>query len=175
MPSFDSVLAAYQGLPTRVSSLMLSTVSGEGTPHASYAPYVIDDSYQLYIFTSGLSAHTQNLHTTGLASVLLIEDEAAAVQVFARQRITYDCRAEILPRGTAAWEGVADRFEQRFGEIIAMLRSLDDFQIFCLSPQGGRFVMGFGAAYAVDAQNLSQLVGPPQTGVENAAVQPQAG
>jgi putative heme iron utilization protein len=167
MPSFDAVLAAYQGLPTRVHSLMLSTVSSEGSPHASYAPYVLDDNHQLYIFTSGLSAHTQNLQNTGLASVLLIEDEAEAAQVFARQRISYDCQAQLLPRGTADWEAVADRFEQRFGDIITMLRSLEDFQIFCLSPQGGRFVMGFGAAYAVDAQNLSQLVGPPQTGPDN--------
>ncbi|PSR16492.1 pyridoxamine 5-phosphate oxidase [filamentous cyanobacterium CCP3] len=167
MPSFDSVLAAYQKLPTRVRSLMLSTVSGEGSPQASYAPYVMDDDYRLYIFTSGLSAHTQNLQNTGQASVLLIEDEAETGQVFARQRITYDCRAQLLPRGTADWQTVADRFEQRFGEIITMLRSLDDFQIFCLSPQSGRFVMGFGAAYAVDAQNLSQLVGPPQTGPDN--------
>lgn len=169
MPSFTAVLAAYQDLPTRVYSLMLSTVNGTGQPQASYAPYVIDDDYQIYIFTSGLSAHTANLQTTGLASILLIEDEAAAPQVFARQRITYDCRASLLPRGTAAWEAVADRFEQRFGEIIPMLRSLDDFQIFCLSPQTGRFVMGFGAAYAVDPENLSQLLGSPQTGPDRAS------
>lgn len=168
MPSFDAVLAAYQDLPQRVCSLMLSTVSGSGQPQASYAPYVIDDSHQIYIFTSGLSAHTANLQTTGLASVLLIEDEAEAPQVFARQRISYDCRATLLPRGTDAWDAIADRFEQRFGEIISMLRSLEDFQIFCLSPQGGRFVMGFGAAYAVDPQQLDQLVGPPQTGPDNA-------
>lgn len=168
MPSFDAVLAAYQDLPQRVCSLMLSTVSGSGHPQASYAPYVIDDSHQIYIFTSGLSAHTANLQTTGLASVLLIEDEAEAPQVFARQRISYDCRATLLPRGTDAWDAIADRFEQRFGEIISMLRSLEDFQIFCLSPQGGRFVMGFGAAYAVDPQHLGQLVGPPQTGPDNA-------
>ena len=167
MPSFDAALAAYQDLPTRVHSLMLSTVNSAHAPHASYAPYVIDDDYQIYIFTSGLSAHTHNLQTTGLASVLLIEDEAEAPQVFARQRIAYDCQAALLPRGTDAWEAVADRFEQRFGEIIPMLRSLEDFQIFCLSPQAGRFVMGFGAAYAVDSQNLSQLVGSPQTGTDN--------
>ena len=168
MPSFAAVLAAYQDLPRRVHSLMLSTVNSAGLPHASYAPYVIDEDYQIYIFTSGLSAHTANLQSSGLASILLIEDEAEAPQVFARQRIAYDCQASLLPRSTAAWEAVADRFEQRFGDIIPMLRSLDDFQIFCLSPQVGRFVMGFGAAYAVDAENLSQLVGPPQTGPDNA-------
>lgn len=171
MPSFETVLAAYQALPQRVRSLMLSTVDSSGQPQASYAPYVIDDRYQIYIFTSGLSAHTAHLQATERASVLLIEDEAEAPQVFARQRITYDCRATLLPRGTDAWEAIADRFEQRFGDIISMLRSLEDFQVFCLSPQGGRFVMGFGAAYAVAPQHLRQLVGPPQTGPDNAAEQ----
>jgi putative heme iron utilization protein len=147
---------------------MLSTVSAQGVPHASYAPYVIDNAHQIYIFASGLSAHTDHLNSTGLASVLLIEDEAEAPQVFARQRIAYDCRATLLPRGTEVWEAVADRFEQRFGEIIQMLRSLEDFQIFCLSPQAGRFVMGFGAAYAVNPHDLSQLLGPPQTRPDNA-------
>lgn len=169
MPSFETVLAAYRSLPPRVQSLMLSTVSPSGVPHASYAPYVMDADYQIYVFTSGLSAHTDHLHRTGLASVLLIEDEAEAPQVFARQRISYDCRATLLPRGTKDWEPIADRFEQRFGDIIQMLRSLEDFQIFCLSPQTGRFVMGFGAAYAIDPHDLSQLVGPPQTGSDNAS------
>ncbi len=169
MLSFDAVLAAYQDLPQRVRSLMLSTVNGSGQPQASYAPYVIDNHYQIYIFTSGLSTHTANLHATGLASVLLIEDEAETAQVFARQRISYDCRATLLPRGTTAWDAIADHFEQRFGEVISMLRSLEDFQIFCLSPQGGRFVMGFGAAYVVDPQHLGQLIGPPQAGPDNTA------
>ncbi|MEO1069140.1 MAG: pyridoxamine 5'-phosphate oxidase family protein [Cyanobacteria bacterium J06638_6] len=169
MPSFDAVLTAYQELPERVRSLMLSTVSDAGLPHASYAPYIIDDDYQIYIFTSGLSAHTGNLQATGVASVLLIEDEVVAPQVFARQRITYDCNVAMLPRGNGIWEDVADRFEQRFGDIISMLRSLEDFQIFCLSPQTGRFVMGFGAAYAVNPSCLSQLLGPPQTGPANEA------
>ncbi len=170
MPSFETALAAYQALPTRVRSLMLSTVGADGHPHASYAPYVIDEAYQIYIFTSGLSAHTDNLRTTGLAGVLLIEDEAEAPQVFARQRLSYDCQAALLPRGTSTWDTIADRFEQRFGEIVAMLRSLEDFQIFQLSPQGGRFVMGFGAAYAIDPNDLGQLLGPPQTGPDNAAL-----
>jgi len=170
MPNFDAILAAYQALPPRMHSLMLSTVNGAGLPHASYAPYVMDDDYQIYIFTSGLSAHTANLQTTGLASLLIIEDEAEAPQVFARQRITYDCRASLLPRRTPQWDAMADRFEQRFGDIIAMLRSLEDFQIFCLSPQEGRFVMGFGAAYVVDPTQLNQLLGPPigpESGPEN--------
>ncbi|NMF84926.1 pyridoxamine 5'-phosphate oxidase family protein [Nodosilinea sp. P-1105] len=164
MPSFDAVVDAYHALPRRVESLMLSTTNTDGSPQASYAPFIIDDAYQIYIFTSGLSAHTHNLLRTGQASLLLIEDEAAAPQIFARQRLTYQCQAKPLPRQSDQWAAIAQRFEDRFGQIIDMLRSLEDFQIFCLSPQSGRFVMGFGAAYAVDPTNLSQLASAPERG-----------
>jgi hypothetical protein len=157
MANFETALAAYQALPSLVKSLMLSTVNEDGTPHASYAPYVMDDAYQLYILTSGLSSHTQNLLRTGQASALIIEDEGEAGQVFARQRLTYDCRVSRVERQTPLWETMAQQFEVRFGEIIAMLRQLEDFQMFCLSPQSGRFVMGFGAAYEVDPEDLSRL------------------
>lgn len=158
MTSFETVLGAYRTLSTEVNSLMLSTVGANGAPHASYAPYVMDEAYRLYIFTSGLSTHTQNLLATPRAGVLIIEDEAKSQQIFARQRITYDCRAELLERKTPIWEERANTFEQQFGDIIQMLRQLADFQIFQLVPQAGRFIMGFGAAYEVDPEDLSQLV-----------------
>ncbi|QQE64681.1 hypothetical protein GFS31_13620 [Leptolyngbya sp. BL0902] len=164
MPSFDAALTAYQTLPQRVKSLMLSTVSADGNPHASYAPFTIDDTYQIYLLTSGLSAHTQHLLSTGRASVLIIEDESQTQQVFARQRLTYDCQVIPIPRHSEGWEIQIAQMEARFGPIIAMLRQLEDFQLFRLSPQAGRFVMGFGAAYAVDPNNLSQLQAGAITG-----------
>ena len=56
--------------------------------------------------------------------------KANCQQVFARQRITYDCQAEVIERNSTLWEERASAFEQRFGEIIQMLRPLGDFQIF---------------------------------------------
>lgn len=157
MTRFETVMAAYQTLPTQVESLMLSTINADGTPQASYAPYVMDEAHQIYILTSGLSTHTRNLLRTSLASVLIIEDESQSQQVFARQRLTYDCTVSVIERHSPLWEERLDQFEARFGEIIQMLRQLEDFQLFCLAPQGGRFVMGFGAAYEVDPENLAQL------------------
>lgn len=157
MGNFTAVLAAYQALPSQLKSLMLATVNSDGSPQASYAPYVMDGDRQFYIFVSGLSAHTDNLLRTGQASVLLIQDEGQSPQVFARQRLTYECQVTLVERQTDLWETIAQGFEDRFGEVVAMLRSLADFQILRLSPLGGRFILGFGAAYEVDGQDLSQL------------------
>jgi heme iron utilization protein len=158
MPQFDEVLAAYQAFPTRRQSLMMSTVNADGTPHASYAPFVMDQNHHFYIYISGLSAHTENLEQRPQVSVLLIEDESETQQIFARSRLTYDCIAEPLARETLTWDQVVSLFESRFGNIIQMFRQLGDFQIFQLTPQAGRFVVGFGAAYEVDPQHPDQLI-----------------
>ena len=152
------LLQTYQAFPGQFGSIMLGTVSAEGLPQASYAPCVVDDARNIYIFVSGLSAHTQNLSATGKASALFIEDESKTTQIFARKRLSYDCTGSLLPRGSEQWDAIAQQFAERFGNIIKIMIDLPDFRIFQLKPQGGRFVMGFGAAYDIDPSNLDQLI-----------------
>ncbi|RZM74738.1 HugZ family pyridoxamine 5'-phosphate oxidase [Leptolyngbya iicbica] len=158
MVSFSDVQSAYVDFPTQVQSLMLSTVTPEGQPQASYTPFVMGRDRTFYIFVSGLSSHTQNLQKTSQAGILLIEDEAQAQQIFARRRLMYDCDVTLIERHDPQWANLADQFKRRFGNLIDMLRQLPDFQIFQLAPSGGRFVVGFGAAYEVNPDNLEQLM-----------------
>lgn len=158
MADFSEIERAYRQFPDRVKSLMLSTVNPDGFPHASYAPFVMGRDREFYIFVSGLSTHTENLKTTPRAGILLIQDEGETNQIFARQRLMYDCETTWVERHDPNWTGIADWFEQRFGNIITMLRQLPDFQIFRLKPVQGRFVLGFGAAYEVDRSNLERLI-----------------
>ncbi|MEL6384520.1 MAG: pyridoxamine 5'-phosphate oxidase family protein [Cyanobacteria bacterium J06626_18] len=158
MASFSEVETAYLYFPERVQSLMLSTTTADGAPHASYAPFIMERDRTFYIFVSGLSSHTQNLKATGKAGILLIEDEAQASQIFARQRLMYDCTVTLIARNDPQWTTWGDKFAVRFGNLITMLRQLPDFQMFQLKPQAGRFVVGFGAAYAVDSSNLDRLM-----------------
>ncbi|MEM1311417.1 MAG: pyridoxamine 5'-phosphate oxidase family protein [Cyanobacteria bacterium P01_H01_bin.153] len=158
MVSFSDVQSTYVNFPEQVQSLMLSTLTPEGQPQASYTPFVCDRDRTFYIFVSGLSSHTQNLQSTTKAGILLIEDEAQAQQIFARRRLMYDCTVKQIDRHDVAWAGLADKFKQRFGGLVDMLRQLPDFQIFRLVPHGGRFVVGFGAAYEVDPTNLDCLL-----------------
>lgn len=158
MASFSEIQSAYVDFPNRVQSLMLSTVTPDGQPQASYTPFVMESDRTFYIFVSGLSSHTQNLQTTAQAGLLLIEDETQAKQIFARQRLMYDCSVALIARHEPQWATWADKFKARFGNLIDMLRQLPDFQIFRLTPQSGRFVVGFGAAYEVDTTDLRRLI-----------------
>ncbi len=157
MSQFETALIAYQNFINRFQSVVISTVSKDGIPNASYAPFVMDDSKNIYIYVSGLSTHTQNIHAIPLVSVLFIEDESDTQQIFARQRLSFDCKASLIERDSKLWHLIVDSFAARFPEIIPMLRDLPDFRVFQLTPSKGRFVIGFGSAYEVDPTNLNTL------------------
>ncbi|MEL7072135.1 MAG: pyridoxamine 5'-phosphate oxidase family protein [Cyanobacteria bacterium J06581_3] len=157
-PSPDDLIKTYQAFPNQFGSVVLGTTSTDGQPQASYAPCVLDADKNIYIFVSGLSAHTQNLSTTGKVSALFVEDESKTQQMFARKRLSYDCSAALIKRGSEQWEAIAQQFADRFGKIVEVMVGLPDFRIFQLKPSSGRFVMGFGAAYDIDPNDLNRLV-----------------
>ncbi|BAZ32306.1 pyridoxamine 5'-phosphate oxidase-related FMN-binding protein [Cylindrospermum sp. NIES-4074] len=158
MSQIEKIQAEYEKFTEEFASIIISTVSAQGIPNASYTPYVIDDSKNIYIYVSGLSTHTQNLYDNPRVSVLFIEDEAKTNQVFARRRLSFDCTATLIERETDKWNQIVEQFQERFGQIIEILRGLADFRIFQLTPSEGRFVVGFGAAYHISGDNLNQLV-----------------
>lgn len=157
MADLNRVTELYQEFPEKFRSIVLSTANADAIPQASYAPFLMDADKCIYIYVSGLSVHTANLKQTGRASVLFIEDEAETKEMFARRRLTYECVAEVLPRETDQWQDLIDRFEQRFGQVVELMKGLPDFQLFQLRPESGQFVLGFGAAYRVNVNDLSRL------------------
>ncbi len=147
----------FQKLLTTQQSAMLATVNPDGSPLVSYAPFVTDTDKNIYVFTSALSYHTANLLRTGQVSVMLIADETATAQIFARSRLTFACTMEALPRDTDTWQTAAGLYEKRFANMFKLLRGLSDFSMFKLTPHSGTLVMGFGAAYSLHGDNLSEL------------------
>ena len=137
-------------------TLLMSTVSAEGVPNASYAPFVyVGDSF--YIYTSQLATHTSNLELTRKVSILFIENEHNADQPFARRRITFNCQADIIDRDGEVWIQIMDIFEEKFGAFIDVVRSLQDFKMFCLTPMSGLYVKGFGKAYRIIGREFNHF------------------
>ncbi|MGD1911988.1 MAG: HugZ family protein [Rivularia sp. (in: cyanobacteria)] len=156
--NIEEVRKEYQAFTSVVESLMLGTVDSEENPNVSYTPFVIDEDKNIYVFVSGMSVHTQNLHTNGKASVMFVEDERDSKQIFARRRLTYDCTGSLVEKNNPQWDLIADKFAERFGDIIDALRGLPDFRIFKLTPYKGLFVIGFGAAYRISGENLNDVI-----------------
>ncbi|MCX7597208.1 MAG: pyridoxamine 5'-phosphate oxidase family protein, partial [Fischerella sp.] len=124
MNSIEKAQAEYEAFIPQFQSAILSTANNQGIPDASYAPFVMDESKNIYIYVSGLSTHTQNLAVNPHASVMLIEDEGKTEQIFARRRLIFDCTATLIGRETDTWQEIVNQFHARFGEIIEVLSSL---------------------------------------------------
>ena len=138
-------------------TLQMATASATGEPEASYAPFVRTGDNAFHICVSDLSRHTGHLVATGRASVLVIEDESAADQLFARRRLVFECDTEQVERGTERWHAIMDLFERKFGDVIGLIRPLADFRMFALVPRRGVFVKGFGQAYRITGPALDAL------------------
>ncbi|NET01812.1 MAG: HugZ family protein [Sphaerospermopsis sp. SIO1G2] len=158
MSKLAEIQSEYEKFPEEFSSIIISTVDAKGIPNASYTPFVMDESKNIYIYVSGLATHTSNIQINPQVGVLFVEDEAKTTNIFARRRLSFDCTASLIARESEIWNQIVARFQIRFGEIIEMLISLPDFRIFQLTPYQGRYVVGFGSIYNIDSNNLNQLL-----------------
>ena len=145
-------------------SLVLATADPDGVPEASYAPFVRLDDNAFQIYVSELAAHTRNVVATGRASVLLIEPEATAAEIFARRRLSLRCRATTIARGCPRWVEVLDVFAAKFGAVVDLVRPLEDFVLVRLEPSAGLYVRGFGQAYRMTGPDLAALRGVNDVG-----------
>lgn len=155
----DSAAGAAEALAelrSSMQSVQLSTVSVDGEPHCGYTPFLIDE-LDLYIFVSQLSLHTRDLLATPRAGVMLIADEQSSSQIFARTRVSYQCRASVVTPDDSRYEALLDAFQARHGKMIGLLRQLPDFVLFRLQPQSGQFVMGFGQAFKLTGEALDRF------------------
>ena len=154
---FAEAQAGYEALLDRFQSIQLGTADQTGVPEASYSPSIVDEGRNFYVHVSELASHTSNLRDSARASVLIIEDESTAENLFARKRVAYQCSASLIERHSDQWENVVDQFEEKFGKIIGFLRTMEDFHLFKLTPTSGRLVLGFGQAYDVSGTGMKDL------------------
>ncbi len=143
-------------------TLILASQSVEQQVLASYAPFVEDEQGNFFILLSGLATHSRNVqqhqHEQTMLSVLFIEDEQLARNVFARKRLNYSCQVSIIPRKHEKWQEKITLLQDKLGKTIDLLSALADFELFCLSPQKGYYVRGFGQAYELDSKQQPLLI-----------------
>lgn len=135
-------------------TLILASHSEENEPLASYAPFIEDETGCFFLLLSDLAHHSANLRhhkqQQDCVSVLLIEDEQNARNLFARKRLNYSCQVNIVSREQPQWQQKITMLQQKFGKTIDVLAGLEDFKLYCLTPQKGNYVRGFGQAYELD-------------------------
>jgi heme iron utilization protein len=156
----ENALHAYSRLLAETHSLILATADKEGAPEASTTPFVLDENSDYYIFVSHLARHTRNLEENSQASVMLLEDEGQSQQLFARRRVQLHCM--VSRPDPEQQKIIMAQFRTEHGKIFDLLASLPDFVLYRLHPVSGQFVMGFGQAYRLRGDGLTELeqIGP---------------
>ena len=146
---------ALQELLDSQQTLLLSTASINNEPDLSYAPFMQDQAGCFYIFVSELATHTANLLANSKASVMFIRPESESRNLFARERVVFNCKAREISRHEEIHTSQLTALQDKFGEVVSLLRSLSDFHLFALSPESGRYVAGFGQAYTINVKDGS--------------------
>lgn len=143
----DKKKEQYLQFIDKCKTVVISSKDGNGDPFISYAPFVLQDG-KFYIYISKISDHYSFIEENKLISIMLLADEQDAPNLFARERVRFQCETENV--GNDGYEAVFAKFENNHGApMMGVLQGLD-LSLFELTPKEGRFVVGFGQAFDVD-------------------------
>ena len=152
----EEVLSEFKAFNKTHSSVILGTVNKDGNADTSYAPCLQKEDC-FYVYISELAVHTANLFNHLNASLLFIEPEDKATNLFKRKRSTIRVEAETVKRGSTKFIEIMDDYMENFGGIMRNLRESQDFHLFRLTPQSGTYVRGFGQAYHIIGNKLDEI------------------
>jgi putative heme iron utilization protein len=138
---------------TRIAAL--GTLHNGESNVAMVAYAVVDDFSAFYIHVSKLGKHTTDMEKDPRVSLLITErdDDRADPQTLAR--IAIRGVSGILPRTRSDYAEVRNIYLGRFPEA-ERLFSLGDFNIWKITPVGGRYVAGFARAFNLVPEALKK-------------------
>jgi heme iron utilization protein len=132
----------------------------EGEPNLAMVAYAFAQDFSaFYIYVSKLGKHTKDMENDPRISLLITETDDGRADPQTLARVSIRGIAEILPRTDPVYTQVKKIYLERFPEA-EQLFSLGDFNIWKITPKGGRFVSGFGRAFNLvpeALQNVSSL------------------
>jgi hypothetical protein len=129
----------------------------DGEPNLAMVAYAFAEDFSaFYIHVSKLGKHTIDMESNPRVSLLIteIDDRRADPQTLAR--VSIRGIAGILPRTDSGYAQVKKIYLERFPEA-EQLFSLEDFNIWRITPNGGRFVAGFGRAFNLVPEALLKV------------------
>jgi len=114
-----------------------------------------EDFSAFYIHVSRLGKHTTDMENDPRVSLLITETDDRRADPQTLARVSLRGMAEILPRNDPGYAQVKQNYLERFPEA-EQLFSLGDFNLWKITPKGGRYVAGFGRAFNLVPEALSK-------------------
>src|SRR5215211_4830807 len=126
---------------TRIAAL--GTLHDSAPNLAMVAYSFAEDFSAFYIHVSKLGKHTTDMEAEPRVSLLIIETDDHRLDPQTLVRLSLRGIAEVLLRTDKGYFQVKKLYLERFPES-EQLFSLGDFNLWRITPKGGRFVAGFG-------------------------------
>ncbi len=129
----------------------------DGEPNLSMVAYAFAQDFSaFYIHVSRLGKHTADMENDPRVSLLITETDDHRLDPQTLARVVIRGMAGILLRSEPDYSFVKNLYLERFPEA-AQLFSLGDFNIWKITPEGGRFVAGFGRAFNIVPESLIKV------------------
>lgn len=131
----------------------LATLTKNTKPEVSLTPFVFVDAH-FYLFISDLASHTENLRTHDQCSLLISEPLKSTNNSFAQKRLSLTGQARFVDLKSQSYEPTLSKFEEKHGPTVSLLKTLPDFHLVEIEITSGRFIEGFGKAYAFEGMSI---------------------
>jgi len=129
----------------------------DGEPNLAMVAYAFAEDFSaFYIHVSKLGKHTKDMENDPRVSLLITETDDRRADPQTLARVSIRGFAEILPGTDPSYAQVKKIYLERFPEA-GQLFSLGDFNIWKITPKGGRFVAGFGRAFNLVPEALIKV------------------
>jgi putative heme iron utilization protein len=139
---------------TRIASL--GTIHNGEPNLAMMAVAVENDFSAFYIHVSKLGKHTGDMEKDPRVSLLLTEADDGRADPQTLARVSINGTVEMLLLTDSHYAQIKQAYLARFPEA-EQLFSLGDFNLWKISPKGGRFVAGFGKAFNLVPEVLKKV------------------
>ncbi|BCX05340.1 MAG: hypothetical protein KatS3mg053_3278 [Candidatus Roseilinea sp.] len=135
-------------------------VCANDEPFTAMTSYVVEPGVAgLLIHLSDLAPHKRMLLANPKCSVLIAEADDGRAEVMSLARVALQGIAAKIEKHTDDYAQAKARFLARLPSSEIMF-GLPDFDLFRITPTGGRFIGGFGRAFAFTADQLIQISNP---------------
>jgi len=129
----------------------------EGEPNLAMVAYSFAKDFSaFYIHVSKLGKHTTDMENDPRFSLLITEADDRRPDPQTLARVSIRGTAESLPRTDPGYDRVKQNYLERFPEA-EQLFSLGDFNLWKITPKGGRYVAGFGRAFNLAPEALIKV------------------
>lgn len=129
-------------------------VSADDQPFTAMVSYAeLGDFSGVLVHLSAISPHKRMLQANPKCSVLIAEPDDGRAEVMSLPRVTLQGSARMLAKGSPEYEAAKARFLAKLPSSEIMF-GLPDFDLFAIAPAGGRYIGGFGRAFAFTAEEF---------------------